>query len=154
MNLNWKHFKLEEFTRSATAEKFNIDNTPNDYVIYNLDKLVVNILDPLREAFGSPIKITSGYRSKKLNRRTQNDDLTRKLNSAVNGVKNSHHLFGKAADIVPIGKSFDEFVKFVEDWIKDKNFNQCIIESSGKSKWIHISYDEGNNRKKIFSITK
>lgn len=141
MNLNWKHFKLEEFTRSATAEKFNIDNTPNDYVIYNLDKLVVNVLDPLREAFGSPIKITSGYRSYLVNK-------------MVGGVKNSQHMSGKASDIVPIGKSFDEFVKFVEEWIKDKNFNQCIIESSGKSKWIHISYDEGNNRKKIFSITK
>lgn len=141
MNLNWKHFKIEEFTRSATAEKFNIDNTPNDYVIYNLDKLVVNVLDPLREAFGSPIKITSGYRCYLLNK-------------MVGGVKNSQHMSGKAADIVPIGKSFDKFVKFVEEWIKDKNFNQCIIESSGKSKWIHISYDEGNNRKKIFSITK
>lgn len=141
MNLNWKHFKLEEFTRSATAEKFNIDNTPNDYVIYNLDKLVVNVLDPLREAFGSPIKITSGYRSYLVNK-------------MVGGVKNSQHMSGKAADIVPIGKSFDEFVKFVEEWIKDKNFNQCIIESSGKSKWIHISYDEGNNRKKIFSLKK
>lgn len=141
MNLNWKHFKLEEFTRSATAEKFNIDNTPNDYVIYNLDKLVVNVLDTLREAFGSPIKVTSGYRSYLLNK-------------MVGGVKNSQHMSGKAADIVPIGKSFDEFVKFVEEWIKDKEFDQCILESKGKSRWIHISYDDGHNRKKIFSITK
>lgn len=141
MNLNWKHFKLEEFTRSATAEKFNIDNTPNDYVIYNLDKLVVNVLDPLREAFGSPIKVTSGYRSYLLNK-------------MVGGVKNSQHMSGKAADIVPIVKSFDEFVKFVEEWIKDKEFDQCILESKGKSRWIHISYDDGHNRKKIFSITK
>lgn len=141
MNLNWKHFKLEEFTRSATAEKFNIDNTPNDYVIYNLDKLVVNVLDPLREAFGSPIKVTSGYRSYLLNK-------------MVGGVKNSQHMSGKAADIVPIGKSFDEFIKFVEEWIKDKEFDQCILESKGKSRWIHISYNEGHNRKKIFSITK
>lgn len=141
MNLNWKHFKLEEFTRSATAEKFNIDNTPNEYTVNNLNKLVTNILDPLRKALGSPIKVTSGYRSKK-------------LNSAVNGVKNSQHMSGKAADIVPIGKSFDEFIKFIKEWLKDKDFDQCIIESSGKSRWIHISYDEGHNRKKIFSITK
>lgn len=141
MNLNWKHFKLEEFTRSATAEKFNIDNTPNDYVIYNLDKLVVDVLDPLREAFGSQIKITSGYRCYLLNK-------------MVCGVKNSQHMSGKAADIVPIGKSFDEFTKFIKEWLKDKDFDQCIIESSGKSRWIHISYDEGHNRKKIFNITK
>lgn len=139
--MKWKYFKLEEFTRSATAEKFNIDNTPNDYAIYNLDKLVVNVLDPLRESFGSPIKITSGYRSYSLNK-------------MVGGVKNSQHMSGKAADIVPIGKSFDEFVKFIKEWLKDKDFNQCIIESSGKSKWIHISYDELHNKKNIFSITK
>ena len=141
MNLNWKHFKLEEFTRSATAEKFNIDNTPNDYIISNLDKLVVNILDPLREAFGSQIKITSGYRSYLVNK-------------MVGGVKNSQHMSGKAADIVPIGKSFDEFTNFIKEWLKDKDFDQCIIESRGKSKWIHISYDECHNRKKIFSIAK
>lgn len=141
MNLNWKHFKIEEFTRSATAEKFNIDNTPNDYVIYNLDKLVINVLDPLREAFGSPIKVTSGYRSYLVNK-------------MVGGVKNSQHMSGKAADIVPIGKSFDEFVKFVEEWIKDKEFDQCIIEKKGQSKWIHISFDSVHNRKNIFSIVK
>lgn len=141
MNLNWKHFNLEEFTRSATAEKFNIDNTPNEYTVNNLNKLVTNILDPLREAFGSPIKITSGYRSYLLNK-------------MVGGVKNSQHMSGKAADIVPIGKSFDEFTNFIKEWLKDKDFDQCIIESSGKSRWIHISYDEGHNRKKIFSITK
>ena len=141
MNLNWKHFKIEEFTRSATAEKFNIDNTPNDYVIYNLDKLVVNVLDPLREAFGSPIKVTSGYRSYLLNK-------------MVGGVKNSQHMSGKAADIVPIGKSFDEFVKFVEEWLKDKEFCQCIIEIKGSSRWIHISYDENNNKKQLFTIKK
>ena len=141
MNLNWKHFKIEEFTRSTTAEKFNIDNTPNDYIIYNLDKLVVNVLDPLRESFGSPIKITSGYRSYLLNK-------------MVGGVKNSQHMSGKAADIVPIGKSFDEFTNFIKEWLKDKDFDQCIIENSGKSRWIHISYDDGHNRKKIFSITK
>ena len=139
--MKWKYFKLDEFTKSQTAEKFNIDNTPNDYVIYNLDKLVVNILDPLREAFGLPIKITSGYRSYLLNK-------------MVGGVKNSQHMSGKSADIVPIGKSFDEFVKFLKEWLKDKDFNQCIIESCGKSRWIHISYDEGHNRKNIFSITK
>ena len=68
MNLNWKHFKLEEFTKSATAEKFNIDNVPNEYTVNNLNKLVTNILDPLREAFASPIKITSGYRCYLLNK--------------------------------------------------------------------------------------
>lgn len=141
MNLNWKHFKLEEFTRSATAEKFNIDNTPNEYTVNNINKLVTNILDPLREAFGSPIKITSGYRCYLLNK-------------MVGGVKNSQHMSGKAADIVPIGKSFDEFVKFVEEWIKNKEFCQCIIEIKGKSKWIHISYDENNNKKQLFTIKK
>jgi hypothetical protein len=139
--MKWEYFKLDEFTKSQTAEKFNIDNTPNEYVVNNLNKLVTNILDPLRKTLGSPIKITSGYRSYLLNK-------------MVGGVKNSQHMSGKAADIQPVGKTFDEFTKFIKDWLKDKDFDQCIIESSGKSRWIHISYDEGHNRKKIFSITK
>lgn len=139
--MNWKYFKLEEFVRSETASKFNIDNTPDKYAISNLDKLVKNVLDPMRESFGGPIKVTSGYRSYLLNK-------------MVGGVKTSQHMSGKAADIVPIGKTFNDFLKFIEEWLKDKEFDQCIIEKSGDKRWIHISYNEGHNRKNKFSITK
>lgn len=139
--MDWKYFTLDEMVRSETAKKFNIDNKPTTYVVENLDKLVKNILDPMRESFGSPIKVTSGYRSYL-------------LNQMVGGVKNSQHMSGKAADIVPVGKTFNEFLKFLEEWIKDKDFDQCIIEKSGKTRWVHISYDEGHNRKRKFSINK
>ena len=137
----WKYFTLKEMTKSQTAEKFNIDNTPNDYAIENLNKLVVNLLDPLREAFGSPIKVTSGYRSYL-------------LNQTVGGVKTSQHMSGKAVDIVPMKKTFEEFLDFIDDWIKDKDFDQLIIEKSGDKKWIHLSYNEGKNRKNKFQINK
>ena len=139
--MNWKHFTLEEMVRSETAAKFSIDNTPGEWEKKNLDKLVTNLLDPLREAWGAPIGVNSGYRCYT-------------LNQMVGGAKKSQHLSGKAADIRPIGRSFDEFKKFLVEWLKDKDFDQCIIEMSKTSRWIHISYDETRNRRKIFSITK
>lgn len=139
--MNWKYFTLEEMVRSETARKFCIDNTPGEWEKENLDKLVTNLLDPLREAWGAPIGVNSGYRCYT-------------INQMVGGAKKSQHLSGKAADIRPIGRSFDEFKRFLLDWLKDKQFDQCIIESNRYSKWIHISYDESRNRRKIFSITK
>lgn len=63
-----KHFTIEELTRSATAEARGIDNTPPPAAVAALNALVDKVLDPLREAWGAPIKITSGYRSSELNR--------------------------------------------------------------------------------------
>lgn len=139
--MNWKYFKLSEFIKSNTAEKLKIDNNPSSDDINNLDLLVKNILDPLREAWGKPIKITSGYRSTKLNK-------------IVGGVNNSDHIYGRAADIQPIGENFDEFLKFIKDWIKDKNFKQFIIERKGNTRWIHLSYDPKNNKRDIKIINK
>lgn len=137
--MNWRYFTLEEMVRSETAEKLSIDNTPGEWETKNLDKLVTNILDPLREAWGTPIGVNSGYRCYT-------------LNQLVGGAKKSQHLSGKAADIRPIGRSFDEFKKFLVEWLKDKEFDQCIIEMSKTSRWIHISYDETRNRRRIFSM--
>ena len=84
--MNWKYFTLKEFTRSRTADKLGFFNTPLESDIQNLDLLVSNILDPLRKAWGKPIIVTSGFR-------------VPRLNEAVGGVKNSDHLYGRAADI-------------------------------------------------------
>ena len=81
-----KYFTIEELTRSTTAQLRNIDNTPSPQVISNLTALVDNILDPLREAWGKPIRVNSGYRCPK-------------LNSAVGGSATSEHRYGMAADI-------------------------------------------------------
>lgn len=138
---NWKHFTLKEMTKSETASKFNIDNTPDKYVINNLDKLVTNVLDPIRESWCKPIKVTSGYRCFL-------------LNQLVGGVKTSQHMSGKAADIQPIDyKDIDKFIIFVKKWCESNEFDQCIIERSKTTKWIHISFDECKNRKKVFSLS-
>lgn len=142
MKLDWEYFKLEEFTKSQTASELGFFNTPLDSDIQNLDLLVSNILDPLRKAWGKPIIVTSGYR-------------VPRLNEAVGGVKNSDHLYGRAADIVPQDpKDFKKFTEFIKDFLKDKEFKQCIIEKSKYSKWIHISYDPLNNRKQLFYLNK
>ncbi len=81
-----KYFTENELTRSAMAEKLGIDNSPTPEAIKNLESLVCNVLDPLREKFGRPILVNSGYRCSELNK-------------ADGGAKDSDHLFGMAADI-------------------------------------------------------
>lgn len=138
--MNWKYFTLKEMIKSSTADKLGFDNTPNEEVEANLDKLVNNVLDPLREKWKMPIKVTSGYRCKK-------------LNDAVGGVKSSQHLKGQAADIQPLDYSLiDKFIAFVKEWCKHNEYDQCIIEMSKRSKWVHISYNEAFNRKKCFMM--
>ena len=65
------HFALLEFTESATARKYGIDNTPTPEIVENIRSLCVNTLEPLREELGQPVIITSGYRCKALNERHQ-----------------------------------------------------------------------------------
>ena len=81
-----KYFTIKELCKSSTAIEKKIDNTPNSEVINNLTQLIDNILDPLRERFGKPIIVNSGYRCPALNK-------------AVNGSKTSQHIKGLAADI-------------------------------------------------------
>lgn len=84
--LDAKYFTLRELTRSATAKRMGIDNTPNDDVIANLQKLCTNVLDPLRKQYRQPIRVSSGYRCPDLNK-------------AVGGAPFSAHMTGLAADI-------------------------------------------------------
>lgn len=85
MNIT-KNFTAEELIRSATAHRLGIDNTPSETIERNLTRLAENVLEPLREAWGKPIVVSSGYRCPALNK-------------AVGGVSNSQHLLGEAADI-------------------------------------------------------
>lgn len=132
-----KYFTIQELTRSSTAEKKNIDNTPNETVVENLTKLVDNVLDPLRIAYNNPINITSGYRSEALNK-------------AVNGAKTSQHLKGQAADIYVSGGK-EEIKKLFDLIIElDLPFDQLIDEKDYS--WVHVSYNENNNRKQILHL--
>lgn len=135
-----KYFTLEEFLTSSTAKQKSIENIPSWAIVLRLRELA-KFLDGLREAYGSAIRITSGFRCDKLNK-------------AVGGVENSIHRIGYAADIQPVNGKMEEFKRFVKNWIKDKDFDQCIIESKGKVQWIHIGLynNGGGQRHNIFSM--
>ena len=131
-----EHFRLNEFVNSPTAEARGIDNTPSAAVVERLRALCGHVLEPLRQAMGVPITISSGYRCPRLNR-------------AVGGVRNSQHLYGEAADIHLPDESVGR-VWFL--WIMDNcQFDQLIWESTPASSrhWIHVSFREGSNRQQV-----
>jgi len=125
-----KYFTIKELIKSTTATAKKIDNTPTKEVEDNLTKLVDKILDPLREAYGKPIKVNSGYRCPKLNR-------------AVGGSATSQHVLGQAADITGGSKSEN---KILFDLIKSLKlpFDQLIWENGGV--WVHVSFGPRNRR--------
>ena len=133
----WKYFTLDELIHSDTADRLCIDNSPTGDAVDNLDRLVTNVLDKLRDEWGRPIIVTSGYRCKE-------------LNAAVGGAHYSQHLKGQATDIV--SDDFEAFRRFVRRWCKDNEFDQCIFEHGGGKQWIHISYVEGRNRRQVLDL--
>lgn len=127
-----KYFTIAELT--ATNRK--IPNYPNPVQVENLQKLVKNVLDPLREKYGKPIKVNSGFRSAA-------------LNTAVNGAINSDHLHGFAADITAGSKREN---KILFNLIRENfAFRQLINEYNYS--WIHVSFNENDNKKQILAIT-
>lgn len=135
-----KYFSINELTRSDTAIRKGIKNIPTESAKNNLTELIETILDPLREAWGAPIKVTSGYRSWQLNK-------------AIGGSTTSAHALGYAADLVPINKPMNEFKVFVKNWLISNNlqFDQYIDEHSGNSEWVHIGLknNAGKQRKQF-----
>lgn len=121
-----KYFTIEELCNSTTAKKRGIPNVPTAEVKKHLTELVETLLDPLREAWGSSIKVTSGYRSSALNK-------------VVGGSTTSAHNSGYAADMVPANGKITEFKEFVKKWLADKKFDQYINEFSGSSQWVHLA---------------
>lgn len=128
-----RYFKLIEFTASATARELDIDNTPTKDAIENIEALVSKVLDPLRDAFGKPIYVKSGYRCVDLNK-------------AVGGVKNSQHLKGEAADITANSREDNQWLfKYIRDNLQ---FDQLIDEYNYS--WVHVSVKaDGCNRRDI-----
>ena len=130
-----KNFTVNELTNSDTAERLGIDNTPNADTLENLQFLVDNVLQPLRDMYGRPITVNSGYRCPELNK-------------AVGGSKNSQHIRGQAADITAGSKSEN---KHLFNLVLDNGipFDQLIDEKNYS--WLHISYNN-NCRRQILHL--
>lgn len=132
-----KYFTIGELCKSDVAFARGLANTPTDQAtVGRMDALMNDCLDKVRELWGKPIGVNSGYRSPELNR-------------AVGGASNSQHLKGEAADITAGGrednrKLFDLIVA------SDIAFDQLIDESNYK--WLHISYRTDNNRKQVLHL--
>jgi len=134
------YFTIQELTASDTARRYGIDNTPTAEIKKHMDELITKLLNPLREAWGGPIKVNSGYRCPR-------------LNSLVGGSKTSAHLTGYAADLVPSNGKTKDFIKFIQNYLRTHNipFDQCIDEYG---RWCHVGLYNSTKRqrKQIFRI--
>jgi hypothetical protein len=139
-----KHLSLSEVTRSETAKRKGISNTPSSEHLENFKVLAENVFEKARTHFGVPIHISSGYRSKE-------------LNDAIGGSQTSQHSKGEAIDIDMDGSSSGvsnlDIFKFIKD---NLIFDQLIAEfpKKGNPDWVHVSYSEGKNRKQILVAKK
>jgi len=130
-----KNFSLSEFTRSETAKRKGINNEPSREHFDNLLYLVETICQPVRDHFGKPVRVTSGYRSPDLNK-------------AIGGSRTSQHCKGEAVDMEIAGVSNKELA----DWIVNNcKFDQVILEfynpaEGENSGWVHASVKRSNNR--------
>ncbi len=131
MNLT-QNFTINELTYSVTANANKIDNRPSVYVIDNLKALCENVLQPLRDYLGCPVKVTSGFRCAVLNKK-------------IGGTKNSQHLYGQAADFIVPRKNLKDVYNYIKHNLP---YDQLLYEYNKSDKWIHVSYrTDGHNRK-------
>ena len=137
------HFDLSEFTRSESAKREGLDNTPTSEHLENIKILCEKVLEPIRMRFG-PINISSGYRGKM-------------LNHFIGGAVNSDHCLGRAADIdmddVGTGVTNTEVFNYIKD---NLDYDQLIWEFGNKEKpdWVHVGYRLNENRKQTLRATK
>ena len=138
-----QHISEKEATKSITALRLGIDNTPNSYHRNNMKTLAANVFEPLRQWVGGAIKITSMYRSQE-------------LNEAIGGSKNSQHSKGQAIDIDDIygHKTNAEMFEYIKDKLE---FDTLIWEFGNEDNpdWLHISYvDREKNRSRILKAVR
>ena len=128
------NFKMSELIHSDKAIQYGINNMPDINSLDNMLELIVNCLQPIRNAIKKPMIITSGYRCKR-------------LNEIVKGKANSQHLLGMAVDFHIKGMSIQQVIDFIAK--SGIEFDQLINEYNA---WIHISYCKGKNRNKILKL--
>ena len=137
-----KNFSLEELTKSQTATRKGIDNTPSPEHQANLQSLCASILQPIRDHFGQVVTVSSGYRSPE-------------LCLAIGSKTTSQHAKGEAADFEIFGVSNKELADYINENLE---YDQLILEywneSDPNSGWVHCSYSEGNNRNQYLRAYK
>ena len=138
-----KYFTLKELTQSSTAQRYGLKNTPTTDDMAALTALVDNVLDPVREAIGKPIYVSSAFRAPEVNKK-------------VGGVPNSQHCRGEAADLsMRDGKENLKLARAIYDL---GVFDQLIIENADKQvtqcEWVHVSYSRSGNRKQVLVMYK
>ena len=136
-----KHFKLEEMTKSMTATRKNIDNSPGAGDIKNLENVCYEILEPVRAHFDRAVTVTSGYRSEE-------------LCEAIGSKKTSQHAKGQAVDLEIMSVPNIKLAYWIE---ANCDFDQLILEyykpDDGQAGWVHVSYNEkGANRKQVLTF--
>jgi hypothetical protein len=141
MNLT-KNFTLSEMTKSETALRHDMDNSPDQTAISNLQALAVNVLQPVRDHYGKGVKVNSGFRHPD-------------VNAKVGGSKTSDHCKGMAADIEIPGVPNAELAEWVRSNLP---FTQVILEFYTRgvpdSGWVHVSYDPANLKKQALTAVK
>ncbi len=141
MNLS-KSFTLNELTKSQEATRLGIDNTPNEEHILNLKLLCENVLQPIRDFYGMPLSVSSGYRSAA-------------LCEAIGSSSKSQHTKGQAADFEIFGVANKDLADFI---VKNLDYDQCILEfwneNEPNSGWVHCSFNALGNRKQFLKAEK
>ena len=136
-----KNFTLQEFTKSQTALRRGLDNTPSDEHLAKAKELFENVVQKVRDHFGVTV-INSGYRGPS-------------LNEAVGGSTKSQHCKGEAVDIECPGTANYDVANFIKDNLE---FDQLILEfytpGVPDSGWVHVSYKSEGNRKIVLTAMK
>ena len=136
------NFSLSELTKSQTAERKGIDNTPSPEHQENLKLLCESVLQPVRDHFGKVVTISSGYRSPE-------------LCTAIGSKITSQHANGQAADFEIFGVSNKTLADYIDS---ELHYDQLILEywneSDPNSGWVHCSFSEGSNRKQYLRAYK
>lgn len=133
-----KYFSIKELTKSATAARKGIKNDPSIQEVKSLTALIEKVLDPLRDAYGKPIIVTSGYRCPK-------------LNAAVGGSASSQHVKGEAADIRSVADTPEENKKLFDLIVKlGLPYDQLINEYNYD--WVHVSFGPRHRRQRMKAI--
>ena len=139
-----RNLSLAEATKSITAKRLGIDNTPDEWVTENLRQIAVNVFQPIRDAIGCPIHVSSGYRSAD-------------LNTAIGGSRRSQHVEGRALDLdadVFRGCTNSEIFNYVRENLE---FDQLIWEFGDEDNpdWVHVSFVyDGINRKRCLKACR